>query len=324
MIFRKAAYPTLLIILSCCLYVSCKKDKLHFNKVITLQSNTGDRLNAIYVSGSTQYVVGGDRFTRATILVSSDSGNNWVVNNITEAGKGLYGVSANTHGNVYVCGFDAKLIWSNDDGKQWHFVQMSNWQPFKDIEFVGANKALAISGVSYNSGGIGILDSTGSILHWDSVATEYNDIAMADANIGYIAGYGVVMKTSDGGNTWSYLDIKNDNFTALSIINKNNVWTCGVGGSIWHTSDGGNTWQRKRNGNNLLKTKYHLHDILFIDDNNGWCVGEGGLVMYTKDGGEHWSEYEKFTDNILRSIALLPDGRLLVCGDNGSLYKLER
>jgi photosystem II stability/assembly factor-like uncharacterized protein len=321
---HKSLINIYILFISITLFCSCKKDKLHFDKVITLHSNTTDRLNAILVSGNTIYAVGGERFDRATIIISRDAGNNWQAINLPQAGKALYGIADNGNGRVYACGFDAKLLWSSDEGHNWNFVQMSNWQPFKRLAFVEPNKAIAVMGVSYNSGGRVFIDAAGSILRWDSTATEYNDIVMADANTGYISGYGVVMKTTDGGNNWSFQNIKNDNFTALSMLNKDNLWTCGVGGSIYHTTDGGNNWERKRNGNNLTKAKYHLHDLLFIDNNTGWCVGEGGVVIYTKDGGKTWSEYETFTHNILRSIALLPDGNLLVCGDYGSMYKLER
>jgi hypothetical protein len=307
------------------LFVSCKKDKQHFDKIITLHSNNTDRLNNILVRGNTIYIVGGDRFTKATIVISRDAGNTWQTMDFPVAGKELFGIAASPNGTVYTCGFDAKLLWSNDNGHNWNFAQMSNWQPYKDLEFLDNNKAIGIMGVSYKSGGRCFIDSLGGISQWDSTATEYNDIAIAsDASTGYISGYGIVMKTSNGGHTWNYQNIKNDNFTAISIVNKDDVWTCGIGGSIFHTTDGGNTWNRKRNGNDLLKTKHVLHDLLFIDSNTGWCVGEGGLVLHTKDGGSHWIEYEKFTNNILRSIALLPDGNLLVCGDNGCLYKLVR
>jgi photosystem II stability/assembly factor-like uncharacterized protein len=133
-----------------------------------------------------------------------------------------------------------------------------------------------------------------------------------------------MLKTTDGGKTWGYQNVKNDNFTAISAINENNLWICGINGSIYHTVNGGNDWERKRNGNDLTKPKYHLHDLLFIDDSNGWAVGEDGLVVQTSDGGSHWTEYEKFTTNALHSIVMLPDGNLLVCGDNGGIYKLMR
>ncbi len=305
---------------------SCKKDKLHFDKIIHLESHTNDRLNAITVNGSHVYAVGGDRFLKTTILESHDGGSNWQAKDFTGvAGKSMYGITTGPTGKVYTIGFSGMVLWTENNGDFWHFEQLQQWEAFKDIEFVDANTAIGIIGISYNSGGIVRIDAnTHKTVKYDSTATEYNDIQMVNSSIGYIAGYGVILKTTNGGADWHLQDIKNDNFTALHAISADDVWTCGVNGSIFHTTDGGGNWERKRNGNSLTIPRYYLHDIVFTDAQHGWCVGEKGVVIYTDDGGEHWMEYEKFTSETLRSIALLPDGNLLVCGDNGALYKLMR
>jgi photosystem II stability/assembly factor-like uncharacterized protein len=118
------------------------------------------------------------------------------------------------------------------------------------------------------------------------------------------------------------LDIKNDNFTALYTLSENNVWTCGYNGSIYHTEDGGDNWQKMLNGNSITHKRYHLLEFVFKDNVNGWAAGEDGVVIYTNNGGKDWKEYEHFTSDALRCIYLLPDGNLMVCGDNGTLYKL--
>jgi photosystem II stability/assembly factor-like uncharacterized protein len=78
-----------------------------------------------------------------------------------------------------------------------------------------------------------------------------------------------------------------------------------------------------RNGNDLTRPHYSLHDILFTNRYRGFAVGEGGALIYTDDGGHHWMEYERFTDVTLRSMYLAKDGSLLICGDNGSLYRVR-
>ncbi len=304
------------------LSLSCKKDTLHFNKVEQQNSKTTNRLNAIAVSGNNVYIAGGDRFNSTTILISHDMGNNWEAPHFSQTDKSLYGISTNKAGIVFACGFDGKLLWSTDKGNNWQFKQLNNWQPYKDIAYINDNKRIAIIGISYNSGGIVLLDAAGEIVHYDSTGTEYNDLEMITPSTGFITGYGVVLKTTDEGNNWALLDIKNDNFTAISGINEYELWVCGAKGSIHHTINGGKDWIKLRNGNDLTKPQYALHDILFTDSNNGWAVGENGLVIYTDDAGEHWMEYDRFTTETLRSIALLPDGKFIVCGDNGTVYKL--
>jgi photosystem II stability/assembly factor-like uncharacterized protein len=78
-----------------------------------------------------------------------------------------------------------------------------------------------------------------------------------------------------------------------------------------------------RTGSNLSLPNYQLWDLLFVSAQKGYAVGEKGLVIYTDDGGEHWMEFAPFTRNNLRFISLCPDGKLLVGGENGCLYRLE-
>lgn len=303
---------------------SCKKQTLHFNDVVKLDSHGTDRYNAIYFKGNDGFVVGGNRFDNTSILVSHDAGATWEKKDFPEAGKALYGVTETPGGNIVACGYDGKMLTTTDNGYNWRFSQISNWQSYKDLAFLDDNHAIGISGNSFNSGGISYFDTYGAVDHWDSTDVEYNDIEMRDAYTGYIAGYGTMLKTTDGGKNWNVLNVVNDDFSGISILNAAEMWICGSNGSIFHSTDAGASWNKQRNGNSLTEKKYYLHDILFIDQSNGWAVGDKGVVIYSSDGGKSWKEYEHFTDDALRSICQLPDGNLVVCGDNGALYKLVR
>jgi photosystem II stability/assembly factor-like uncharacterized protein len=106
-------------------------------------------------------------------------------------------------------------------------------------------------------------------------------------------------------------------------LDSNRIFVSGLSGYIIKTSNGGKTWKRLRNGGNLTLPKYQLWDLLFLNEQKGYAVGEKGLVIYTDDGGEHWMEFDKFTTDNLRFISLCPDGKLLVGGENGSLFRLK-
>lgn len=302
--------------------LSCKKGKLDSNNITKLQSGTTERLNDIVFIGNKAIVVGGDRFHKATILTSVDGGNTWNLQDHPEAGKGMYGVTATASGKLVSVGYDGKMLTSEDSGSTWSFNQIDKWREYKGIYLKNDGTAIVIGGVSFNSGFIVQLDKDGRNTSFDSMAIELNDIVMVDDLIGYISGYGVVLKTTNGGNNWNFLDIKNDNFKALHVIG-NEIWTCGYGGSIFHSTDGGITWDKQRNGNNVAKASLNLVDIYFTDSNNGWAAGENGLLIQTTDGGNTWKKYKDFTENALRSITQGPDGYLYIAGDGGALYKVD-
>lgn len=305
------------------LFCGCKKEKLDWQHAQQLDSHTTDRLNeVIFINNQTGFAIGGQRFNTATLLTTNDSGNTWSAHNLPEAGKGLYGISTDPNGTVYICGFDGKLLYSADAGATWQFSQLSIWDSYKELVFTAPGKGIAIGGISFSYGFITHLENK-DISKYDSMAYELNDIEMVNDKVGYISGFGVVLKTTDGGDSWTQLDIKNDNFSAIYILNEQAIWICGYNGSIYFSANAGAHWEKLRGGNAALGKKYRLLDIMFTSATDGWATGENGLVLYTRDGGHNWDEYKHFTSEALRSITQAPDGNIIVAGDNGTLYKLN-
>jgi photosystem II stability/assembly factor-like uncharacterized protein len=301
----------------------CRKEKLHLQKVERVETNTASRMNRLAIINDSIYIIGGgEKFSRAEVLYSSNSGNTWQLLSFPDIGKGLYGLGVSPSGEVYLSGFDGKVLHTADQGRSWTAKQIGNWKYHIACAFPSDNRGIFLATEAYKGGYIVQVDKDLNVLGTKSFEFGLNDILFPIPQTGYISGYGAILKSTDSGKNWSYLDIKNDNFTALYALSENELWVCGYGGSIFRTTNGGSTWEKQRNGNSIFIPKYRLLDILFLDQNHGWCVGEEGLVIYTDDGGKNWKEYNRFTGSALRSIAETPDGNLLTTGDNGVLYKL--
>ncbi len=312
-----------LFLLLCVSFISaCKKDLISFNKVHKLDTHTNDdRLEKIFFfDKKTGFIVGGQRFYNAVILTTDDGGYTWQKKTYPEAGKSLHDIVLSPSGALYICGFDGKLLRSYDTGKTWLFSQLEYFA-YTGIAFTDAAHALVVGGVSGNSGIVQYIDSTGGFTRRDSFHYQFNKIFINPDKSGYICGYGLIKKTTDGGATWNFLNVKYDNFTNMDI-HGNEIWACGYNGSVVHTTNAGGNWQTLRNGNDITIPRYHLYCILFKDKMNGWAAGEQGKVIYTRDGGKNWSEYDHFTNSTLRSIALCPNGDLLIAGDNGVLFRM--
>jgi len=305
------------------LCTSCRKDLVRWRSVEKIETFTAeDRFNKVFFENdSIGFVIGGKRFDRSTILRTTNGGKSWTYRNLPEAPKALYGIATAPSGTLFITGFDGKLLKSQDQGQSWQLYQM-HYLPFKDLALVTDSMGIAIGGISFYEGYTTIFSADGKYEAFDSLGYELNDIEMVDAKNGYIAGYGILLKTRDGGQNWRMLSAANDNFTAVHAYDNGEVWTCGYNGSIFHSFDGGESWDRMRDGNNIIKTRYHLLDILFTDAMHGYAVGENGIFIYTDDGGRHWLEFEKFTDNDLLNLAAMKDGSLFVCGDGGALYRV--
>lgn len=315
--------PSLIVvILLSTLLASCKKETQQWENINRIATNTSANFYSILQTGNNVIVVGGKQFETAEMFISHDGGNNWEYKLLSEAGKTMYDVCQSPDGTLYAIGYESKMLISKDNGYNWQFHQPNSWDNCKAICYPENETGFTVSDIAQRNGEIYQLDDR-QLYSKASYSFGLNDINIVGKN-GYAAGYGAVLKTTDGGSTWNYLDIKNDNFTAIDYKNKDNVWVCGSGGSVFHTTDGGSNWDKVRNGNSLTKKSYELRDIYFLNDTEGWCVGDKGVIIHTTDGGKKWKEYESQTTEDLRCIYLLADGKLLVCGDNGILLKLTR
>lgn len=302
---------------------SCKKDLLAYKNVQQLNSHTADRLNRIlFVNDTFGFIVGGQRTAKATILTTKDGGYTWSYQDLPQDSTGIYGITQSPTGWLYTIGYNGRLGISKDTGKSWIFRTTYRWEMI-DIAYSADNYGTAVGGINFSGGYFQNLNPDGSLDRQYYYHYQLNRIKMV-GNTGYLGGYGIFQKTTDGGRTWQSLSISADDFWGIDLHdNGNTLWVCGYNGCIYHSTDGGANWHQLRDGNDATRAHYHLLDILFTDNLHGYACGENGILISTDDGGHHWAQYTHFTDNALRSLALCANGDLLAAGDNGTLFRLK-
>ncbi|MCB0698638.1 MAG: hypothetical protein H6551_12945 [Chitinophagales bacterium] len=314
---------TSLILLSTLISVSaCKKKTIKVQGVTRIESGTSARLNKVSCNGGICIVCGGERFLSAEILRSADNGNSWTFGSYPDAGKGMYGMGRTPAGTLYLSGVDGKVLMSKDNGITWSIKQIPYWNYYLSATCPSENRLMFANTAAQNYGNVLRIDSSFNVIDTTFFKFGLNEVEMVNTKVGYLAGYGAVLKTIDGGDNWTYLDVKNDNFNGICALDENQVWVCGYGGSIFRTRNGGGSWERLINGNNMLKKQYSFLGIYFKDSQNGWVFGEKGVLLGTTDGGDNWKAYESFTKEAIRDATMAPDGGLITVGDNGNVYKL--
>lgn len=305
---------------------SCRKDLLHWQAVETIPNTGNTQWNTIaWLSNGVGIIGGGSRFEKAVLIVSKDMGKTWTQRTMPKESKGFFCSNISPNGNAYFGGFGLNVCYSSDAFSTNNFGRIPGPYEFPSaISFAEEQHAVIVSSVGTDSGKIIHCDNNLQFLSAKSYPFALHDIEMFDAQKGIAVGSGVILKTQDGGYTWQHLPVKGDNFYRIAAIDSLNIFVCGNSGTIVKTTDGGYSWQRVRNGSDITLPRYSLWDIYFENNTNVYAVGEKGLVIYTDDAGKHWSEFDRFTQENLRIISPSPDGKLIVGGENGALFRVNK
>ncbi|WP_026977772.1 YCF48-related protein [Flavobacterium tegetincola] len=138
---------------------------------------------------------------------------------------------------------------------------------------------------------------TFSQTNWEIVNSgtinKLNDIQFTSNYIGYVVGEnGTILKTLDGGNSWSDISITTNEFiNSISFIN-DNIGYLSTQNRIYKTIDGGINWTIKTEDlvNNFNTIKFLTEQIGFI--------GTDSNIFKTTNGSQNWINIKTTLSNI--------------------------
>lgn len=111
-------------------------------------------------------------------------------------------------------------------------------------------------------------------------STILNSVFFVNAEIGYMSGNGIMLKTTNGGTNWLVIT-KSFGGSSVYFTNENTGYV--ADGTIYKTTDGGLTW------NNLNLSS--LISVTFANESTGYAVGYNSLILKTTNAGSSW-EYQ--------------------------------
>ena len=155
--------------------------------------------------------------------------------------------------------------------------------------------------------------------------SEYGYDAYLDlftiGDLGWAVGTGVIARTTNTGESWSYVYSPTDQWLYdVFFFNNTTGWAVGGGTDseiILKSANGGLSWQ-------ILQESFQyqrLHGVAFTDLNNGWTVGENGVILQSTNGGASWSEYNSPTNSFLREVQFPSQSIGYIVGENGVILK---
>lgn len=232
-----------------------------------------------------------------------------------------------THG--YLVGDRAKILETTDGGHTWEHYYTGIEKSYNKVKFFSSNIGVVLGSdttmLITHDGGASWQQGRNFNLVFSS--SDFSDIWFADANTWFVTGYNTVLKTTDGGTTWTSVNPNNNN-NILHIWftdSQTGYFTTNGSYTIYKTTDGGTSWNfgyslnitsapndlyfinsseglvalpdgnivRTSDGGSTFNTVYtgsvSLNSFSFIDSQNGYCAGADGTVLRTTDGGQTWT-----------------------------------
>lgn len=148
----------------------------------------------------------------------------------------------------------------------------------------------------------------------------FRKIQFLDNSNGWIAAESKVLRTSDGGATWTAFNSNINDTRGLYAISTTTAWICGTFGKISKTTDGGATWVAQTTGAPNLSG---IEGIYFHNQNNGWAVGTDGLLLKTTDGGTTWQKITTTATSTLRCIKFIDNNNGWAGGGTSFLRTID-
>jgi photosystem II stability/assembly factor-like uncharacterized protein len=227
------------------------------------------------------------------ILTTTDGGHDWLPQEHGYAGNGLV-VTGTDADNAKALLDDSVLLSTSDGGQHWTPAELP--AQFTNMYFLNAMDGWAVQNNRPNvystaDGGVTWqLHKTPSSLPLLAVqAIDANTIVAVGGDTDLIEG-DVIVRSTDGGNTWTLLTRpgKAQYFTSVDFVNSTMGWVAGsFPPDILMTVDGGVSWAEQ--SISVSSSDYTLLGISFADTQNGWAVGALGTVMHTSNGGRVWT-----------------------------------
>jgi photosystem II stability/assembly factor-like uncharacterized protein len=308
---------------------ACAKESISPNYYTSVNSGTTLSLQTIrFVSADTGYIVGGETYTKSIILRTINGGETWQPLPQSDlAGKMIYDiVPTNDNAHIWASALDNKLLHSQDAGNTWEDIQIHTsgiaWQPLRSLWALGDSLLFVVGGQATFTGLILRFNRNDYSYTYQTPMGQLNDMCFTNTS-GYACGYGIAYRSTDMGNTWTYMEVRGDDFTAIHFPSETVGYMLGAKGSIFKTNDSGTTWE-KIYGESLwdISGRSQFNELLFQTEQSGWVAGNG-LLWHTNDGGNTWQSYEgDFNTAQLNSITQHPNGDIWAVGEEGNIWRI--
>ncbi|MBM4159185.1 MAG: T9SS type A sorting domain-containing protein [Ignavibacteria bacterium] len=219
------------------------------------------------------------------IYKTTNGGLNWIIQNSGYTAQRFMAIHIVHPDTVYICGNYGKVLRTYNGGQNWNLIYADTTRQFWDMQFVNSN-------TGYITGSYGhFMKTTNKGDNWTVLSTGVQNamqgMCFLNENTGFISGAPLILKTTDGGNTWQDLNAPYvsslETFTDVKFFNESTGLYSTNAGRIVRTSDGGSNWTQI-----YYTPGTAVWRLSFIDSNKGYGCTSDGKIVNTTNGGILW------------------------------------
>ncbi|GAA0820034.1 YCF48-related protein [Colwellia asteriadis] len=220
----------------------------------------------------------------ATILHTTDGGNNWQVQHFQpELEKPLLDVLFKSPLEGVAIGAYGLVLRTLDGGQSWQNEFHQEFLSPDDKDYLNELK---------------VEDETAYLDEISYILPHFNRLVADGRTLFLLGEVGLLAKSNDFGLTWQRFDeIYRGSFFDLGRTKAGNLLVVGLRGNIFRGIQNGAQWQQVTSGTTAL-----LNDIVFGDNADMFILGNNGTVLMSLDDGENFSS------------RIQSDGKALIAG----------
>jgi photosystem II stability/assembly factor-like uncharacterized protein len=306
--------------------VGCKKEQVElipFKKIDTgLQGN----LYVLARLNNHKILAAGGHAGNGRVLISEDNGNSWQL------------LAGETEGAITALAIADSLTWyagtstafaykTQDGGTHWEKLWVNTpyppqyRKPVRRIAKTDNSTFFFVLGGDFEAGGIWKTPDAGTTWKAHTFNFELRDMVFANPYTGVACGYGNMIMTTDGGETWTYSPCSNGYFMKLNYDENKKWWAVSFNGGVYSTASPAYGWSEKLNAAHVFSKRKNFYGLLW-DEERLLLFGENGWLISGDEQG-HWNASACCNNNPIRDL-LVTGNHYTACGNNGEIYLIDR
>ncbi|MBX2979597.1 MAG: T9SS type A sorting domain-containing protein [Flavobacteriales bacterium] len=149
------------------------------------------------------------------------------------------------------------------------------------------------------------------------IAANLWNIVFLTEDLGYMNSNSLILKTIDGGETWTTTTHQGNVGGNFSFPSSTVGYMAGFYDVIKKTTDGGNTWTTLTINNQALP----IRAVSFPDVNTGYVVSLNGFIRKTTNGGATWTAQTAPGNPQFRHVHFVNVNLGTAIGENGAIRR---